>query len=195
MNNPLDQIGDTFSVDLPKAQSLDDLLDAVLKEVRQYGEDLREQKFYSVPGGKPWLEITDNPEHQEAVLHFFNDQNEYLQSVDGNVSKGRWRLLDTTNKIIIEQGGDRDRPAKSELFELAFLNANFFILKKHGTESSKPGKRKYLFMGHERAVRGLKWTDAVELLFDEYRSDWGLFQWMVILAVVAGAIVLLFSVL
>ena len=192
MNNPLDNIEETFEVNLPERQTLDEYLDFVLPQVRQFSEDLREQKFYVSPGGKPWMEVKDDPGFQEAVLHFFNEGGEYLQSVDGNVSRGRWRLLDGTNKMIIEQGGDKG--GRSELYELAFLNAQFFILVKHGNFQKK-GRNRYFFMGFEPVVRGLKWRDCVELIFNQYRSQWGMFQWLVILFVVIVIAVVLFSVI
>lgn len=187
----MDNIEETFEVNLPERQTLDDYLDFVLPQVRQFSEDLREQKFYVSPGGKPWMEVRDDPGFQESVLHFFNEGGEYLISVDGNVSKGRWRLLDGTNKIIIEQGGDKG--GRSELFELAFLNAQFFILMKHG-HLQKRGRNRYFFMGFEPIVRGLKWRDCVELIYNQYRSQWGMFQWLVIIFVIIVIAVVLFSV-
>lgn len=193
MDNPLDKLEETFEVELPEVETLDKYIDTILPSVRQFSEDLREQKFWVSSGGKAWMEVRDDPGFQEAVLHFFNEGGEYLQSVDGNVSKGRWRLLENSNKLILEQGGGGDKgPGRSELYELAFLNSAFFILKKHGNASR--GK-KYFFMGAERAVRGLKWRDCVELLFNEYRSQWGMFQWLLIFGVVIVVIVVLFSVL
>ncbi|MEY3050723.1 MAG: hypothetical protein RLY31_508 [Bacteroidota bacterium] len=191
MKNPLDDIEETFEIDLPHRESLDDYLDAVLPDILHLGEDLREQHFYVLPGGKPWLEIRDDPGFQESVLHFFNEDGEYLQSVDGNVSKGRWRLLDGTNKIIIEQGGNAG-PGRSELFELAFLNARFFILRKHGN-LHKQGRR-YFFMGFEPIVSTLKWKDCVDLLYNEYRNKWGVFQYFLVVAILIVAAVALFSV-
>ncbi len=191
MKNPLSDIEETFEVDLPQRESLDDYLDAVLPDIAPLGEDLREQAYYVMPGGKPWLEIRDDPGFQESVLHFFNENGEYLQSVDGNVSKGRWRLLDGTNKIIIEQGGSGG-PGRSELYELAFLNARFFILRKHGNPN-RHGRR-YFFMGFEPAVRRLKWKDCVELLYNEYRSQWGAFQYLLVVALLIVAAVALFSI-
>lgn len=189
MDNPFDKIEETFEVNLPEKEGLDDYIDLVLQQIAHLGEDLREQKFYVAPGGKPWLEIRDDPGFQEMVLHFFNEGGEYLQSVDGNVTRGRWRLLDGTNKMIIETGGDKS-PARSELFELAFLNQYFFILRKHGNQHK--GKR-YFFMGYEGAVRGLKWRDCIELMYNEYRSQWGMFQYLLVMVVVIVVIVVLFS--
>ncbi|MEO1262365.1 MAG: hypothetical protein AAFZ15_26400 [Bacteroidota bacterium] len=189
MDNPLQDIDKTFERNLPAHQNLNDyLFKEVIPQIRHLSEDLREEKFYVLEGGKPWLEITDNPNAQEAVLHFFNTNGEYLKSVDGNVSRGRWRLLDQTNKMIIEQGGGgKGDPNKNELYELAFLNPQFFILKKHSGKTKTP---KFLFLGYEGTVRGLKWLDCVELLYNEYRNEWSSFNTIVVVAVVI--IVLLF---
>lgn len=193
MNTPFDDIEETFEIDLPLKESLDSSIDAILRDIRPLSEDLREQKFYVMPGGKPWMEIRDDPGFQEAVLHFFNEGGEYLQSVDGNVSRGKWRLLEGTNKIMIEQGGNERNPGKSELFELAYLDARFFILRKHGNQFKKG--RKYFFMGFEPLVRGLKWKDCVDLLYNEFRSQWGAFQYVLIIAVIIVIAVVLFTVL
>ncbi len=215
MDNPLQNIDQTFELNLPEKQSLDAYLDEMLPSIRHLSEDLRETKFYAVEGGKPWMEIQDDPGFQESVLHFFNEGGEYLKSVDGNVSRGRWRLLDQTNKIIIEQGGKGGgqsgsqsggrggggqhggkggggSPSKSELYELAFLNAQFFILKKHGDQARK-GRRKYFFMGYEGTVRGLGWLDCVELLFNEYRNQWTTFNTIVVAAIVIIVIIFFLS--
>jgi hypothetical protein len=217
MNNPLEQLENTFSVEIPAKNTLDEYLDWIIPRIRQHGEDLSEQKFYVTKGGKPWLEVRDDPGFQESVLHFFNEGGEYLQSVDGNVSRGRWRLLDRTNKIIIElggggggkkkgKGGDDNgegsdggggggggQPFRSELYELAFLNPRFMILKKHGDQQRK-GRKKYMALGFEGYVRGRTWLDYVKLLHDEYYSHWGAFQWFLLLAIIVIGFIILYTV-
>jgi len=196
MENPLDKLEETFEMDLPvpKAQTLDAYLDEVLDDIHKLSEDLREQRFYVDSGGKPWLEVRDDPGFQESVLHFFNPNGEYPQSVDGNVHRGKWRLLDGTNKIIIEQGGSDRQPNRSELFELAFLNNYFFILKKHGNQARKK-KSKYLVMGYEPYVNGLKWKDFVDLMYNEFRGKWGTFLYFIVVAVIILIFVVAFSML
>jgi len=195
MDNPLDKLEETFEVDLPvpQAQTLDAYLDEVLAGIHKLSEDLSEQQYYVASGGKPWLEVRDDPGFQEAVLHFFNPNGEYLQSVDGNVTRGKWRLLDGTNKMIIEQGGIDRNPSRSELFELAFLNNYFFILQKHGNQARKK-KGKYMVMGYEPYVNGLKWKDFVDLLYNEYRSQWGTFQNVIVVVVIIIIIVVVLSI-
>ena len=41
--------------------------------------------------------------------------------------------------------------------------------------------------------RGLKWRDCTELLYNEYRSQWGMFQYLLIIIIVIVVGVVLFS--
>ncbi|MDF1867149.1 MAG: hypothetical protein P1U70_20110 [Saprospiraceae bacterium] len=184
-NKIVDKVSRSFSLELPARETLDDYLDLVLPEVRQWGEDLNEKEHYVSKGGKPWQEIRDDEGFHEAVLHFFNDGGEYLESVDGNISKGRWRLLDGSNKMILERGN------RSELYELAFLSSAFFILKKHGNNR---GRNKYFVMGYEPYMRGLEWRDYVELLFNTYRSQQTTYKTLAIVLLILLTIIILFSI-
>ena len=193
MNNPLQDIDKAFEQDLPERETMEQYLDMMLPSIRHLSEDLSETKFYMGNGGKPWMEVKEDPDFQEIVLHFFNSNNEYLKVVNGNVYRGRWRLLDQTNKLILEQGGGGKSgdASRSELFELAFLNAHFFILKKHGVQSGKG--LKYFFMGYEGTVKSLSWKDCMELLFNEFRNVWKPFNTIVAVAVIIIVIFLLIS--
>ena len=183
----LQKVAGNFSVELPELNSLEEYVEFIVPKIRPWGEDLRETEFYVVKGGKPWLEVRDDPNFHEAVLHFFNEGGEYLTSVEGNVQRGKWRLLEGTNKILIELGN------KSELYELAFLSNAFFILRKHGNPNPKR-KRNYLVMGYEGYIKGLEWRDYVELLFNTYRDKHRTFRTILILVVVIVLIIVLFSV-
>lgn len=192
-NKALDKITRSFEVALPERNTLHEYLAYLLfsreTNIRQWSEDLSEQKFYVAEGGKPWLQIMDRDNAFETVLHFFNPGGEYLLVVEGNVTRGKWRLLDNTNKIIIEQGQGR-----SEMYELAFLSDTFFILRKHG--GFAVGKLpNFLVLGHERVVRGLEWRDYVELLFNSYRSQNERFNSLLYIFIAVVVIVLLLSVL
>ena len=180
-NKIVDTVSRSFEVELPQANTLDQYLDFIIPQIYQWGEDLGETKHYVAPGGKPWLEFRDSENFHEAVLHFFNEGGEYLQVVNGNISKGRWKLLGDTNKLIIEQGN------RSELFILGFLSETFFILKKHGRGT-------YLVMGYEPRVAGLEWRDYVESLFNTYRENESNTKTTLIVIIVIVAIIVLFSV-
>ena len=188
----LETILRSLNVELPFRDTLDEYLDIVIPEVRKWGEDLAETKYYSHPGGKPWLEVRDEDNFHNTIVHFFNDQGEYLRSTDGNVIKGRWRLLEGTNKMIIEAGGGGDKGGGgggvSELYELAYLDAHFFILKKHGEQR---GRRKYFAMGSESYIRGLEWRDYAEALFNTYRSKHRTYQ--ITMGVIVVLVILLLA--
>lgn len=191
-NKQLDRIARSFEVALPERNSLHDYLTLLLYSpdvnIRKWSEDLSEQEFYVVDGGKPWLEIQDRDNSFASVLHFFNPNGEYLYVVEGNVNKGKWRLLDNTNKMIIDQG------QRSEMFELAFLSDSFFILRKLGNVGvGRPPT--YLVLGYERTVRGLEWRDYVELIFNTYRDQNKSFNNLIIVFIVIVVVVLLLSVL
>ena len=164
-NNILETVARSLNVELPYRENLDEYLDMILPVVRRWGEDINEVANYSVKGGKPWLEVRDEENFHNVVVHFFNEGGEYLKSIDGNVMRGKWRILEGTNKIIIELGGG-GKPVQTELYELAYLDQTFFILKKHGNQQRN---RKYFAMGFELSVAGLEWRDYVELLFNNYR--------------------------
>ena len=185
--NFLDEVSRNFSIELPKRDNMAEYLELVLSEIGQWGEDLAETEYYAVEGGKPWMEIRDSPAFQEHVLHFFNPNGEYLQSVNGIVYKGKWRLLDNTNKIILDINGPMG--GKSTLYDLAFLSDAFFILQQSGVL----GPSRYLVLGYEGYISGLEWRDYVELLFNTYRQQATSYQTYIIIFVVLAAIILLVS--
>ena len=186
----IDKIARAFNVELPLRSNMEEYLDVILPAIRQHSEDLREEEFFL---GKAWLEIRDQDDFHEAVLHFFNPEGEYLQSVDGNVHRGQWRYMPGTNKLMIDQvaGGSA---IKSELFDLAYMDDYFFILKKHGNQVRK-GMRKYFVMGFEPATRGLEWRDVVELLFNKYRENTDLYKYVIYIAVAIIFIMVILSVI
>ncbi len=182
-NNLLVKFQEAFNPVLPDVGGLKDYLDYIVPYVSDWGEDLIETEFYTEDGGKPWLEFRDQVNFQETVVHFFNPDNEYLRSTNGNILKGEWRILENTNKMIIETfpGGDRKK-AIGELYELVYLDKTFFILQKHGDE------KKYLAMGYEPLVRGMTWLEYIQALFWTYRNRHKKF----ILTVVVIAILVIF---
>lgn len=157
----LDRIGQTFRVEMPQADTLDAYLDKLLPVVRSWSEDLWEEQFYL---NRPWMEKKDDDRFHKAVLHFFNPDGEYLKSVDGDVETGSWRYMRAGNKFLIT-----DSDGNSELYDHAFLDGQFFILKKHG-DHARMGQRKYFVM----VVEGLgryEWRDLMELLFKKSQSN------------------------
>lgn len=183
-NKFLDTISRSFSVELPHADSLDRYLDQLIPIVRHLGEDFREEQFYR---DKPWLEFRDDDDFHDAVLHFFNDENEYLHSVNGDVTAGQWRYLERPGKFLIT-----DSKGETELFDLAFLDSQFFILKKHG-DHEREGDRKYFMMIHEPVGKRLEWRDSMELLFNKYRNNNSFYLSMIVIVFLIAAIILVLS--
>lgn len=174
----LEKYTKAFNVELPVSDSMDDYIDFILSHIRPMSEDMREEEYWL---GRRWMEIRDDLSFHEAVLHIFNEGGEYLIIVDGNISSGEWSHLDHANSMRIRHG------ARDELYDMAFLNDDFLIIKKHGDQKRK-GQNKYFVLGAESSVRGLEWRDCMELMFNVYRSNsrWGsyLTAIVVILAVI-----------
>jgi len=164
-NKLLDKTNRSLSGELPFLESMDQYLDFILPSIKPWGEDLYETEHYV---GRPYLEVRDNDDFHEAVLHIFNPEGAYMVSVDGNVYEGAWQIVNGTNKLILQRptGGAEQQ----ELYVLAFMNKDFFILRKHGDQKRK-GHKKYFVMGAENLVRGLEWRDVMELMFHRYRSN------------------------
>lgn len=168
---------------MPYAEELDEYLDQLIPIVRPWGEDLVEDHFYL---DRPWLEFQDDDRFHDIILHFFNEGGEYLRSVNGDVTSGSWRYLPRSNKLLIDHH-------ESELFDLAFMDSNFFILRKHG-DQQRFGRPKYFMMVSEQLGRNLEWRDALELLFNTYRSNNNFYIILALIIIVAIAIVLILSV-
>ncbi|MEM1323828.1 MAG: hypothetical protein AAGG75_26445 [Bacteroidota bacterium] len=172
--NLIDKISRSFSIELPVKDSMDDYLDFIIPLVRPWGEDLYEQEYYL---NTRWLEISDEDAFHESILHIFQVEGSYLISIDGNISQRGWSILPKSNTLILQEA---DQSIQGELYDLAFMNADFFILRKHGNQKRK-GNKKYFVMARESLVRGLEWRDVMELMFNRYRNN---SQFIVIVAVI-----------
>ena len=185
-NKLLGSIAKPFSLELKEHESMDEYLDEIIPNVKPWSEDLREEEFYL---DTRWLEIKDDDDFLETVLHIFRREEDnflYLLSIDGNITKGEWKRLDKSNTLIIELTTESGTVVKSELYDLAFLNKDFFILKKHGDQQRK-GKRKYVVLCRESIVKDLEWRDIMEKLFNNYRnnSQFLFFMAVIVLIVIA----------
>jgi len=147
----------------PNLNSLDAKLDYILPLVQKDSEDLVEEEFYL---RKRWIEVRDDDRHLETVLHIFMPAKEYLISIDGDITKGSWWIMPDSNALIVEYGG------KSQLFDLEFLNDDFFILAKNGDQMRK-GKPKYTVYASEELVeyKNLDWHNCMEELFNIHRNQ------------------------
>lgn len=169
----------------PDRNSLSEYLDAIIPGVSAWGEDLTETDFYV---GSPWLELRDQDNFNDVVLHVFNQKNEYLRITNGDVKKGNWRLMnDGSNRMIV------DFNKSSELYVLAYLDPPFFILRKHGDQGI--GRRKYWVMGLEGVVGGLEWREYAQLLYNSHQEESNSMLYAAIFVIVIVAVLVLFSVI
>ncbi len=170
----LDRIFNAFELDLPsRLETLDQFVEYIIPQVQPWSEDLREEKFYV---GKRWKEIRDTDTYHETVLHMFMPGNEYMVAVDGDITKGIWRYLPETNTLILEYAN------KSQLFDLSFLNNDFFILQKHGDQIRK-GRQQYFVYAEEGMLnkKKLDWRSAMEELYNVYRNNSKFSMWVMLL--------------
>lgn len=176
----LDKITRSFSVEMPLGNSMDDYLDNILPLIRPWSEDIYEEDYYL---NVRWLEVRDDEHFHETILHIFRPKGEYMIVRDGDINGARWKTLPNSNTIILESGN------RSELFDLAFMNADFFILRKHGDQGRK-GMRKYFVLGRENLVARLEWRDMMELMFNLYRSNSNVIVYVAVLVVIVAAIII-----
>lgn len=167
---------------LPEFKSLPEGIGYLMGRVRSMSDSLADSQVYV---DKRWLEVRDDLDFQESVLHVFKDGGSYLRILDGDIASGSWEA--SLGGLIIKFGG------KHELYELVFLDLDFFILKKHGQQGPKGG-RPYFVLAREGRARGREWPELLELLFQDYKSESSYFQWVFILFVLILGI-LLYSIL
>jgi hypothetical protein len=158
----LDRLSSTLELEMPVCDSIDEYVDKITPYVKKYSEGLKEDLF----ADKRMVEVRDTDTYHESVLHVFKTGGEYLVVVDGNITKGSWSFM--LGGMNITYGG------KNEFYECAFLNEDFFVLKKHGDQVRK-GNPKYSFYAVESSVKVkgkfLPWRDVMESYFNLYREN------------------------
>ena len=173
-----------FRLELPYKETMVEYLDFILPKVRKTSLNLGYLDVYT--DGKYWLEISDNDDGHESILHMFgheespdpmSDEQSYKYSIDGNMLNGQWARMGRGSLFIKLDG------VEFVMYDLVFLNQDFFILKKHGNH----GGSKYLFLASENKISRqyewydslgrrrekvkLEWRDIMEMLFDIHRYD------------------------
>jgi len=167
--------------------SQDVQLDLILEQISDWSEEIEEfeeNEYFKTR----WIQVLEE-DIDDTILHlFFKENNEYLYSLDGDILfRGEWKILNENNSLIIDRLVN-NQVTKSELFDLAYLSEDFFILKKHGDQRKK-GKAKYLFLGREDLVENLEHDEILMLLRKEAG---GTFPWNNIFIFGFLAVVLLF---
>ena len=171
----VEKVVSTVNGELPEFQSLDEGIDFCMEHLAKHSKGLHEDFFLDTR----WLEVRDDVNFQENVLHIFQEDGTYLHILDGDISKGNWE--NSVGGLIVKHGD------KHQLFECVFLNDDFFILKKHGSAALR-GQRKYFFMVREGFSNGHEWHELIEMMFRVYRSN--TFYYLMVLFVVITVIIL-----
>ncbi|NUN99643.1 MAG: hypothetical protein HUU01_03395 [Saprospiraceae bacterium] len=186
----LDRITKSLNTEPPIANSLDEALDRIIPLIRPWSEDLRELGNYL---GRHWIELRDDETFHELVLHIFNEEGEYLKSTDGELTLGRWRFM--VNKLFV---GPRVAVEDSEIdegtgqvFELAFLDREFFILRRYG--NPRKFERRYFVLVIEPIARKVEWREAMDFLYNKYRNNNSFYITITFIVLLIVLIVLLLS--
>ena len=176
----LSKITRSFSVELPESDSMDEYLDHILPLIRPWSEDLYEEEYYL---NVRWKEVRDDENFHDSILHIFRPKGEYMYVKDGDITNGRWKTLPNSNTIILES----DR--KSELYDMAFMNNDFFVLRKHGDQTRK-GMRKYFVMGREEYISRWDWREMMEVMFGLFQNNSNVIIYVAVLVVIVAGIVI-----
>ena len=171
----LSNIKDSVNTSLPEFENLDEGIDYIVKNMELLSKDLSEEDFYL---NKRWLEVRDDHNFKESILHIFKENGEYLRILNGDIDQGNWEQ--NVGGFIIKYAN------KHELYESVFLNDNFFVLKKHGTQNFK-GSRKYFFLVKENFAGNKEWDELLESMYGVYKGN---INYIAIVAIVISIVVI-----
>ena len=179
----LDKIAEPFNLQLPDYQSMEEMLDDILPEVRGYSEPSFEDEDASL-NVVEWVKMSDQPGATKINLWSFEPGSEIRIVSDGELSN-KFYSVEGPRRIVIGDGMYRN----AILYELAFMDRDFLIVQRHGNQENIRGK-KYLVFCREAIGTRLVWHEALTRLVDKYRNSQ--FPWagvLVIIAVLLGALV------
>ena len=174
----LDKIAEPFNLQLPEYSSMEEMIDQILPTVGKFS--LRDLTDSSQPMfTTDWVKMSDQPGYTVVSLHNFKSTGEIQIANDGAMDGATFKVL-TPKRVIIGQSLHRD----AFLYELAFMDNDFLIFKRHGNEANI--KQKYLFYCREAIGTRLTWNEALERLVDKYRNNE--FPWWIVIVLVLVAV-------
>ncbi|MEM9930298.1 MAG: hypothetical protein AAF840_10800, partial [Bacteroidota bacterium] len=172
----LDKIAEPFNLNLPEYESMEVMIDSLLPVVSRFSENSlleEEAPMYT----RDWIKMTDEPGRKVYSLHtFIPGSGEVRIANDGKMDALSFKVL-TKRRMILGQSVHRD----AFLYELAFMDNDFLILKRHGNTNNFD--KKYLFWCREAIGTRLEWNEALEQMADKYRNNE--FPWWIVIVALA----------
>jgi len=182
----LDKIAEPFNLNLPEYASLEEMIDQVIPAVKKFSEPNLGGENSPLTKVN-WVKMSDRPGDTVLRLYAFSPTGEISIATDGEMSSLSYDVDENNpRRIIIGQSRYRD----SILYELAFMDNDFLILKQHGNTANI--KKKYLFFCSEPIGSRLTWDEALEKLFGKYRDNEMPWLFILIVLVIVIGVVLYF---
>jgi hypothetical protein len=173
----------TETDDLPRFPSLDQGISYLMRHLRGHSERLGEYDFYV---GQRWREVRDDLNFQEKLLHVFKPDGTYLRILEGDIASGSWEH--TLGGLVLNFHG------KHELYELVFLNDEFFILTKYGDHKTKGAGKTYWMLAKEPLVNRYEWPELLSLMYEIYKVNTNYMSIVFLFFIIVG-IVVFFSIM
>ena len=156
----LDKIAEPFNIQLPERSTMDKTIDTILKEIVKNSNALKETEYWV---NRQWIEKSDDLADNSVKLFIFQEDGKIMISTNGKISYQSWKIVPGTQKITIGPS-----PGSGELYNLAFLDGDFLIIRRHG--DPRAHKRRYRMWVNERTAGRLEWNEALEMLYSKYRN-------------------------
>jgi hypothetical protein len=170
-------------IDLTPQKSLDEQLEILLKN---YPSVLPFEKLQALLSSQRWTEIHPYME-ENKILHLFDPMGEYIYSINGNITKGKYKLLISSQTLVLEKCNAEGSILTAELFELVYADQNYLFLSKHGDQRSFD-QRKFLALGEESEVSNKSLEEIMEELGKESYFQFSTLFWVLVMLLLAGAI-------
>ena len=162
----LDKIAEPFNLHLPEYETMEAMIDGILPAVAKFSEpDFLEEA--SPLYANDWVKMSDRPGATTVEMYRFQGESrgEIRTVSDGAIGSLAYEVEESGKRIIIGESIMRG----SFLYELAFMDTDFLILKRHGNAANIAVR--YLFFCREAIGVRLTWNEALERLVDKYRNS------------------------
>ncbi|MBC6992886.1 hypothetical protein QWY85_03715 [Neolewinella lacunae] len=178
----LDKIAEPFNLKLPEYSSMEEMIEEVLPAVAKYSDPTLDDEDAAI-FKTDWVLMSDQVGNTAVSLHTFRPSGEIRIAIDGAIESRSFQVV-KARRIIMGYSLSRD----SVLYELAFMDSDFLILRRHGNAANH--KQKYVFFCSEPIGTRLTWDEALERLVGKYRDNQ--MPWLLVLVVIlvlVGAVI------